>query len=132
MKLKLGIGAIFCLLCFTFSSDLSPVLATPKRAIEILADEVEMELDSGLTRFHRNVRITLNQYRIQCQTATVKLDPKTRQLQEITMSGSVIIQGNDGLIRGKKVIFSARTNKLKLEGAVYTRIQVELPAEFNP
>jgi lipopolysaccharide export system protein LptA len=108
------------------------VLAAPMRTVEVLADEVEMDLDTGHTSFHKNVRIVLNQYRITCQKAEVKLDPKTRQLKEIIMTGSVIIQGKDGVVRSKKVIFNALTNKLRLEGTVYTRIQVDLPPEFKP
>jgi len=104
----------------------------PQRTVEVLADEVEMDLETGHTAFYKNVRIVLNQYRITCHKAEVKVDPKTRQLREIIMTGSVIIQGKDGVVRSKKVIFNALTNKLRLEGTVYTRIQVDLPPEFKP
>ncbi|MGE3726513.1 MAG: LptA/OstA family protein [Candidatus Sericytochromatia bacterium] len=107
-------------------------LAAPQRTVEVLADEVEMDLETGHTAFYKNVRIVLNQYRITCHKAEVKVDPKTRQLREIIMTGSVIIQGKDGVVRSKKVIFNALTNKLRLEGTVYTRIQVDLPPEFKP
>jgi lipopolysaccharide export system protein LptA len=126
-RLLIGLGL---LVLFSFSAPL--IWAAPARNVEVLADEVEMDLDSGLTYFRKNVKIVLNQYRISCQFAEVRLDPKTRQLKEIIMSGSVIIQGKDGLVRSKKVTFSAQTNKLKLEGNVYTRIQVDLPSEFKP
>lgn len=111
----------------------SPALqAAPQRALEVLADEVEMELETGVTHFRNNVRIVMQDYRISCQSATVRLHPKTRQLQEIVMRGSVLLQSKDGLLRGKKVTFLAGSNRLRLEGSVYTRIQVNLPQEFNP
>lgn len=121
----------FVLILGMFSFSLR-VEAAPQRTVEVLADEVEMDLQTGHTAFQKNVRIVLNHYRISCQKAEVKLDPKTRQLKEIIMTGSVIIQSKDGVVRSKRVIFNALTNKLRLEGTVYTRIQVDLPVEFKP
>lgn len=117
---------------FTQIFGISTSQATPQRTLEVLADQVEMDLETGTTHFQKNVRIMMQQYRITCQSAVVRLNPKTRQLQEVVMQGSVVIQGKDGLLRGKKVTFLPISNRLHLEGPVYTRIQVDLPENFNP
>ena len=106
--------------------------ARPQSHLEVLADEVEVELEQATTHFRKNVHISLRQYQIQCQQATVRLNTKTRILEEIIMIGQVLIQSPEGSVRSKKAIFTPRTNRLHLEGPIYSRFRIELPATLNP
>jgi hypothetical protein len=109
-----------------------PTEAATRRSMEIIADEVEAELTQAVTYFRRNVHISLNQYRIQCQQATIRLNSKTRQPEEITMQGQVVIESPEGTVRSKKATFTFQTNRLRLEGPVYSKIQILLPDAINP
>ena len=106
--------------------------ARPQSHLEVLADEVEVELELAVTHFRKNVHISLRQYQIQCQQATVRLNTKTRILEEIIMTGQVLIQSPEGSVRSKKALFTPKTNRLHLDGPVYSRFQIELPESLNP
>ncbi|PKL77327.1 MAG: hypothetical protein CVV27_05860 [Candidatus Melainabacteria bacterium HGW-Melainabacteria-1] len=109
----------------------APSVTAAGPPIEVFADTVEVDLDAQTTRFSKNVRVLFDPWQANCQQAQVFLDPKSRQVIRIVMQGNVVIQRGTSLLKGQKVTLDVRSNRLKVEGQVYTRMQFERPVNLK-
>lgn len=109
--------------------------AAEGKAVEVFAEQVDLDLATKTTQFRRNVRVLFDRYKATCAQATVYLDPKTQRLQRIVMTGSVVVEREGAVLRGQKVTLDVPNNRLQVEGQVYTRIPAtavpEVKAEFR-
>lgn len=112
-----------------------PVPAAEGKAVEVFAEQVDLDLTTKTTQFRRNVRVLFDRYKATCAQATVYLDPKTQRLQRIVMTGGVVVERDGATLRGQKVTLDVAQNRLQVEGQVYTRIPSaavpEVKAEFR-
>lgn len=120
------------LICVLFASSfcLKPVQAAGP-PIEVFADSVEVDLESQTTRFSKNVKILFEPWQARCQKAEVFLDAKSKQVTKIVMQGSVLVQRGTAVLKGQKVTLDVRSNRLSIEGQVYTRMQFERPVNLK-
>lgn len=122
--------AAYGLLALALLGPAAPALAAGQ-PIEVFADSVEVDLDAQTTRFSKNVRVLFEPWSARCQSAQVFLDPKTRQVSKIVMQGSVLIQRGTSTLKGQRVTLDVKSNKLLVEGQVYTRMQFERPVNLK-
>lgn len=122
IRLLLGL-ALFALLNTAPAQANSPV--------EIFAQEVDVNLTAQSTVFKGNVRVLFSPYQARCQQATVYLNPKTQKVQKIIMDGQVVIEKGTQVLKGKRITLDVSQNRLKIEGQVYTRFQLEQGVNLN-
>lgn len=103
----------------------------PPPPIEVFAQQVEVDLDAQTTRFQGAVKVLFEPYQARCQSATVYLDPKSRQVTKVVMAGNVVVERGQNTLKGSKVSLDVRQNRLQIEGQVYTRFQLERPVNLN-
>ncbi|MGV3524777.1 MAG: hypothetical protein ACO1RX_11145 [Candidatus Sericytochromatia bacterium] len=109
---------------------LAPVQAAGQ-ALEVFADKVEVDLKGQSTRFSRNVRILFEPYQARCEQAQVILDPTTRRVTRILMQGGVTVQRGSSVLKGQRITLDVKSNRLTIEGQVYTRMQFDQPVNLN-
>lgn len=114
-----------CLLaCFlTF-----PALAT---SIEVFAENVDVNLEAGHTRFQQKVQVLFPPYTVNCHQADVYVDTKNQKVLKVIMSGNVVIKHQNSVLKGKRVILDVRQKRLKIEGQVYSRLETQQPISFK-
>ena len=117
--------------CYGLSSMSISSVQAAGPPIEVFADQVDVNLETQVTSFSKNVRILFEPWQARCQQAQVFVDSKSRQVTKITMSGNVLIQRGTSILKGQRVILDVKANHLKIEGQVYTRMQFERPLNLK-
>lgn len=117
------------LLCLCFAPAKPSQAAGPP--LEIFSDRVDIDLKQQITRFSGKVKILFEPYQARCQSATVHVDPRSKQVIKIVMSGQVIVSQGQNTIKAEQVSLDVRQNRLQIQGQVYTRFQLERPLNLN-
>ncbi len=99
--------------------------------LEIFSEQVDIDLKQQITRFSGKVRILFEPYQAHCQSATVHVDSRSKQVIKIVMKGQVIVSQGQNTIKAEQVSLDVRQNRLQIQGQVYTRFQLERPLNLN-
>jgi len=99
--------------------------------LEIFSERVDVDLKQQTTRFSGNVKILFEPYQARCQSATIHVDTRSKQVIKIVMQGQVIVSQGQNTIKAEQVSLDVRQNRLQIQGQVYTRYQVERPLNLN-
>ncbi len=108
-----------------------PARGADRSPVEIFSDRVDVNLESQVTVFQGNVRLLFLPYKARCQKASVYLNARTQKVDKITMSGDVVIEKGTQVLKGRQITLDVPRNRLKIEGQVYTRFQLERPLNLN-
>lgn len=106
-------------------------LAAWASSIEVFAENVDVNLQAGHTRFSRSVRVVFTPYTVNCNQADVYVDKANQKVLKVIMSGDVVVKHQNSVLKGKRVILDVQQKRLKIEGQVYTRLETQKPISFD-
>lgn len=85
--------------------------------IDVKADSTEFDGGKNLVTFTGNVTARRGPMTINSETLEVKLNPGTREINEITATGKVSVRREDILATGQKAVYDIAADTVTLTGA---------------
>jgi len=115
---KIIISIVFLTVLFSFFAHNS----LAQTNFEIVSDKFVLKLKDSQMQFSKNVIVKYKMMEIRCDNVLVEVEPKTRLILRLIMTGNVSLQSSASEAKGNRVIFEPDGEKLTIEGNVKTKI----------